>query len=237
MCSINHDKKAIYIHIPKTAGIYIRSTLDKYYNFKLFLFERPDHIEYCKTNLSINKEKQLFFGNNIHGIINYYKTSKYLSDLMGMNDEKWDSYYKFCFIRNPYDRIVSAWNYIQETNNYNIDFDKYLEFKNIVDENEYFHVFLNQYKHMINENNEFYINFVGKFENLEEDFKTILLNIGFKDEEIIHDKSNKINKRKHEKFNILINNQNILNTINNICELDLEKLHYKKIENIDELKD
>jgi hypothetical protein len=38
MCSINHDLKALFIHIPKTAGIYIRSTLEKNYDFDLFYF-------------------------------------------------------------------------------------------------------------------------------------------------------------------------------------------------------
>ena len=31
MCSINHDKKAIFIHIPKTGGSYIAEILQKNY--------------------------------------------------------------------------------------------------------------------------------------------------------------------------------------------------------------
>jgi hypothetical protein len=57
MCSINHEKKAIFIHIPKTAGIYVRSALTKKYNFELYLFERPDHVEYCQTDIKFNKNK------------------------------------------------------------------------------------------------------------------------------------------------------------------------------------
>ena len=52
MCSINHEKKAIFIHIPKTAGMYIRSVLSEYYNFEIYLFKRPDHEIFCKTNLN-----------------------------------------------------------------------------------------------------------------------------------------------------------------------------------------
>ena len=37
MCSINHDLKAIFIHIPKTAGTYIANHLDEYYGFKTYL--------------------------------------------------------------------------------------------------------------------------------------------------------------------------------------------------------
>ena len=234
MCSINHEKKAIFIHIPKTAGMYIRSVLSEYYNFEIYLFKRPDHEIFCKTNLEYNNNIQLFFANNFYGIIEYYKTNEYLNNLMDMDEEKWNTYYKFCFIRNPYDRIISGWNYIQETEKLNIDFDKYLTFKDIVSENEYFNVFLSQYSHMINEKKEFFINFIGKFENLEEDFEKILLNIGFKKKEIIHKKNKKINKRIYD-YTIKDFDQNTLNIVNNICSIDFEKFDYLKLENINNI--
>ena len=47
MCSINHDLKAIIIHIPKTAGTYIANHLENYYGFKTYLIRRPDHKMFC----------------------------------------------------------------------------------------------------------------------------------------------------------------------------------------------
>jgi hypothetical protein len=38
MCSINHDLKAIFIHIPKTGEFYTHNILEKYYNFKTIYF-------------------------------------------------------------------------------------------------------------------------------------------------------------------------------------------------------
>ena len=35
MCSINHDLKAIYIHVPKNGGLYVEQILKRYYGFEL----------------------------------------------------------------------------------------------------------------------------------------------------------------------------------------------------------
>ena len=43
MCSINHEKKAIFFHVPKTGGTYIRENLEKYYGFTFYNFT-PLHI-------------------------------------------------------------------------------------------------------------------------------------------------------------------------------------------------
>jgi hypothetical protein len=232
MCSVNHEKKAIFIHIPKTAGIYIRSSLEKYYGFETFLCNRDDHIEYCSTNINLNKDKPLTFCNN-KSILQYYKTSKQLTNMMDLNDEKWKDYYKFCFARNPYSRIVSGWNYIQETEKLNIDFDVYLTYKNIVNENEYSHVFLPQSEHIYDENQNYFMNYVGEFENLENEFKTILSNIGFNEKEINHDTTNK-NKREHGSYKKYYS-QESLNIVNEIYKKDFNKLKYPKINNIENL--
>lgn len=232
MCSINHDLKALFIHIPKTAGIYIRSTLEKYYDFDLFLLKRPDHKEYCKTNIKLNEEHKLSFCCN-KGVIQYYSTSEDLNELMDMDDKKWNTYTKFCVVRNPYEKAISAWNYLMETQKLNIEFDKYLKFKDIVSENEYWHLFLSQYENMIDSNGKMLVDLdnIIKFEKLEEDFERILKKIGVK--EMIHNKDKVKNSRPHGYYKEYYN-QESLNTINKIYEKDFELFGYKKYDNIDD---
>ena len=57
MCSISHDKKAIFIHINKTAGSYIAGTLEKYYGFQTFYLKRPDHESFCFSIKKNPKQK------------------------------------------------------------------------------------------------------------------------------------------------------------------------------------
>ena len=66
MCSINHDKKAIFIHIPKTAGCYIRENLSRHYGFTTFLSERVDHIEYCKPDPRKNLPNTARIGTSLY---------------------------------------------------------------------------------------------------------------------------------------------------------------------------
>lgn len=192
MCSINHDLKAIFIHIPKTAGTYIANHLENYYGFKTYLIRRPDHKMFCIKIDKTNRTHE----NKIHGTLIYYKTSPYINSIMGMTMDKWDSYYKFCFVRNPYDRLVSGWNYV---NKYNIPLQAFININKNSTDWDYWHVFMNQSRHIINEKGKLGVNFVGKYESLEDDFKKVLNHIGINN--IVHNSKNKINSKVHHNYN------------------------------------
>ena len=227
MCSINHDLKAIFIHIHKTGGTTVAMNLKKYYGFETYYLRRPDHQKFC---LDKKKKKYINYENRVHGVINYFKTSPHLNKKMNMNQEKWNNYYKFCFIRNPYDRIVSAWNHV---NRFNIPFKNFLNLKDLCNDVEYMHMFMPQYRSMINEKANSYINFIGHFENLNEDFEIILNNLGIKN--IIHNKNYKLNVRNH-KYYYEYYDQESLEKVNILMKEDFDNLDYKKIEKVEELK-
>ena len=228
MCSINHDLKAIFIHVHKTGGTYISYMLHKYYGFKNYYIRRPDHDIFC-----FNKKKTtkyLNYENRVHGVLMYYKTSSYINKKMNMTPYKWDTYYKFCFIRNPYDKIVSAWNHVDR---FDIPFKNFLNLTNKCNDVEYMHVFLPQVRNILDEKGKINIDYIGKFETLEEDFQKILKNIGIKN--IIHDVNKQMNKRNHDMF-YKYYDQDVLNKVNILLKEDFQLLNYPIFNNIDMFK-
>ena len=223
MCSINHNKKCIYIHIPKNGGSYISEILSKYYGFKNYYLQRPDHESFCfGKDYSVDKHE-----NKIHGTLIYYKTSPFINNIINMNEEKWNSYFIFTFIRNPYDRIVSGWNYV---NKYNIPFENYLDIYYKSKSYNFWHVFMSQTRHIIDVNGKINIHYIGKIENLENDLKIILNKIGIY--KIMHQPFRK-NSKSHNNYKSYYNNY-ILDKVNLIMKEDFEHFDYTKIDNIND---
>ena len=231
MCSINHDLKTVFIHVHKTGGTYLSYMLHKYYGFKNYYLRRPDHEKFCALKNQANKSKKYInYENRIHGVYVYYKTSAELNRKMGMNQQKWENYYKFCFIRNPYDKIVSAWFHI---NRFNIPFKNFLNLGNTCNDVEYMHMFMPQVRNIINEKGHINMNYIGHFENLENDFRAILGQIGIKN--IIHETDKKMNVRNHLHYTEYYD-QETLDKVNFILREDFANLDYPKILNINLLK-
>ena len=226
MCSINHDLKAIFIHIPKTAGTFLADILHTHYGFKKYYIKRPDHLQFTgKIDTSVKCHE-----NFIHGTLMYYKTSPYCNAKMGMTPEKWDEYYKFCFIRNPYDKIISGWNYVAPK----ISFEQYIQKPKQKSCWDYWHVFMPQVRHIINEKGKIGVDFIGRFEHLEEDFGKVLEKLDLIKRPLTETKKN---ARKHLPYQVYYQNQQILDRVNQLLQEDFTLLqdYYPKINTTKEL--
>jgi len=240
MCSVNHDLKAIYMHIPKVGGNTVKNILEKFYGFKTMYFINPNH-----SDFSIHDNEKIILGTGFtnmskYGMLRYYMSSEKYNKTMNMDDEKWKTYYKFSFIRNPYDKIISAWKFCKQQKmlDKNISLYDFLTNRNIHSSYVFSHAYLQQTDHLLNLNNELDIDFAGRFEYLYEDLNQVLFNLGiteikhtnFIQENIIYNKSN-IDSNYTDYFDI----STILLT-NELFSDDFNNFNFKKCNNIIELK-
>ena len=238
MIYINHEKQAIFIHIPKTGGTYIGPTLVKYYGFISYLplihSRRPDHNIVCRANefrkvLTGNPKYDNSFFNKVMGLLMYCKTSEYLNKEMNMDEEKWKNYKKFCFIRNPYERALSGWNHINIKLNLKSEFFNYINKPNLlnnVSDIEYGHIFMSQKRQIEDENGECGVDIIGRFEYLEHDLRVILNNLGF---EKINHPVEKVNVSNKNGAQDIIFEKKTIRKLNELFADDFHFFHYQLI--------
>tara|TARA_B100001093_G_scaffold462456_1_gene477687 strand:+ start:320 stop:964 length:645 start_codon:yes stop_codon:yes gene_type:complete len=122
-----------------------------------------------------------------HRSVNFYKSH--------YGEKVFNSLYKFCFVRNPYDRLFSAYTFLKEggVNNQDLEFsNSYLEefasfdefvLKGLEKEEimNWVH-FKPQYTFICDENDNIIMDFVGKMENLKADFNTVCKHLNIESE-------------------------------------------------------
>ena len=150
---LSHTNKCIFIHIPKVAGTSV---------MRLFSDpEKPQKSE--KSFLPFQPDDYKFDPPPPHLRAYDYVKYGYISK------ELFDTYFKFAFVRNPWDRIVSEYKYRRHTHRYS--FKKFL-FNNFPEpswSDHYCHV-IPQYDFLYDNNGTLLVDFIGRFENLQEDF-------------------------------------------------------------------
>jgi hypothetical protein len=201
------EKKFVFIHIPKNSGTAMTKELQKTYkDTQLLMFCERDGI-----NIGIDK-MHLYYD-----VIDKFIPKNIL-----------DKYFKFCIIRNPYNKLYSAWNFIKERHGYSDvnDFIKYKlneEFiygKELIPGDARVH-YRPQFTFVYdNENNKF-PDFIIRYENLNEDISKMNekydLNIP------LYDDGN-----SEKSYISLLNKESIIK-INSLYKKDFELFNYEMI--------
>ncbi len=174
---ISHQHECIFVHIPKCGGTSIED----------IIWPMP------------RNESDLW-----KGLINEYE-NKYqtggLQHLKGcqilqeVGKNVYEKYYKFSFIRNPWDKAVSQYAYMQNRKDLmdfigmknGASFKKYLE---LIQKKKHVQ-WEEQYKFILDDNGELMVDFLGRFERFNEDVLKVLKKFGIDVNEIPHSMKSK----------------------------------------------
>ena len=181
-----HERKIAFVHVPKTAG----TSVFNYFEFKKNV--RSLHRCFCNYTVSLT-----------------HLTLHQMHDLINIKN-----YYKFAFVRNPWDRLVSKFNFDLQQNKgsikpfyHNGNFDDFI--KNLSDNFNY----ILQLKptqfiscHFVPQTNFVFskkikLDFLGRFENFDQDISKLAEKFNIK-KEIKHE-----NKTNHKSYDLYYSNK------------------------------
>lgn len=222
-----------FLHIKKCGGTSLRSTLKNYHQLnrksthgQFLLYQKKEYndaINNYRINLGSYDNKRMLF------LKNYLYTEK-----------EFNSMYKFTIVRNPLDRIVSAYYYL---------FDQkqiYLKNKRLFRMKFDFNFFINSldyiliekpdrhlythiapfYNDITDESGNILVDDVFKIENIDSDFEVVKNKLGL-NSDLVFDHSNKTTKNKSMLKKRLLNNKNLATIFLRYYKNDFSHFNYK----------
>jgi hypothetical protein len=171
---VSDSNKFIFIHIPRTAGTYVSKKICNSLGVKKWreFIGEPKKL--------INREGNAL-GNCYSGEYSEYESNKHITAKNLKNKigkKKWKSYFKFAFIRNPWDRILSI--YLKKRReatgirrflfeNSKFKFNSYVILKYGLGVGKV----MRQTEYVEDENGHIIVDYIGRYEKLEKDLEKI----------------------------------------------------------------
>ena len=161
---INEERKVIFCHVPKNAGQSVVSALAKAggYTFPPYPM--------------VEKDVQMT-----------WKDGECRRVLGHVRRELWDECFKFAFVRNPWDRLVSSWEFTRQKKKHDLTFERFLTELPSLDPAQpadaleraistYWHT-LPQSDHLVADG-VLAVDFIGRVETLDRDWQEVCSRIG-----------------------------------------------------------
>lgn len=184
---ISHKYKCIFVEVPKTGSSSIRAIIGS---------PPKLHLNICQIRYDMQH-----YWTHYGGKKNWILAGLYLllpeRKRIEIGDNQFDSYYKFGFVRNPWDRVVSL--YLRKEGLQMKDkmtFDEFVEWIKYSSSTCIHPVpHANQLDWLVDPHGNMLVDFIGKFENYHNDWGVIANRLGALSE-LPHKNKNPI-KRKH----------------------------------------
>lgn len=167
---ISHQHRCVFLHVPKTGGTSVEDAI-----------WGPDRASRTPEMLWMGVERPYFNRYQTGGLQHLLATQVRTE----VGDETYNSYYRFGFVRNPWDRAISQFLYLKQHAELRrfyglgrfVSFAGYL--RGLRDGLRDHHVqSYEQWRWFFDDGGECLVDFVGRFETLEQDFGRVAARVG-----------------------------------------------------------
>ena len=207
---ISHDKKCIFIHIPKCGGSSVEEVI------------WPD--------IKGRTEEDLWMG-FVSQFENKYQTGG-LQHLLGwqireeVGSDVFDAYYKFTFVRNPWDRIVSQFAFMQRRPdlmeylgmNPDTEFKSYLELIRLKEHVQW----TPQVRFFLDQDGSILVDRIGRLESFDQDCSQVFAALGLKSSLLVGHS----NRSTRQSFQYYYSDSEAIEMVADIFSEDIEFLGY-----------
>lgn len=161
---ISYSRNFIFVHANKCGGTSVNKSLKKELSGEDII------IGGTRESPQLNK-----FYEAEYGIWKHAQARK-IKEFVG--EKFWEAAFKFSFVRNPYDRVVSNYFYLIKSRKSNPDhfIHKYPSFDDYVLSDDF--KLVSQTDMMLDENHKKMLDYVGRLESFNEDFSYVCGRIG-----------------------------------------------------------
>ena len=210
---ISHQHQCIFVHIPKNAGASIEKII------------WPNEAERSEDLLWMGFKEPHRNAFQTGGLQHLYARNI----LKAVGQKTFDRYFKFTIVRNPWDKAVSQYLYLQKRWDLRqfLRIKRHASFKEYLDlirKNDHVH-WAPQINFILDQSGNSMVDFVGRFENYENDVRSILKNIKFIEPggtlDIPH-----INKTKRKPYWVYYDDESI-EMVREIYSRDIEYFDYR----------
>mgnify|MGYP006274252899 CR=1 FL=1 len=166
---ISHRHRCIFVEIPKTGSTSVRAVIGK---------SAEPHLDICELRREMTRR------------LRHTETGgRLINAAYGLTPEAWrrrraerafHDYFKFAFVRNPWDRVVSLYHRqegerVRDEMSFD-DFARTIRYSSATSPQGSPHV--NQLDYLVDPSGHRLVDFVGRFERLDEDWATVAERLG-----------------------------------------------------------
>ena len=208
---ISHDKKCIFIHIPKCGGTSVEDVI------------WPKDQGRTEQDLwmgFVTRFENKYQTGGLQHLLAWQVRDEVGRDVFG-------AYYKFAFVRNPWDRIVSQFAYMQQRPDLmeylgmesGTEFKSYLELIRLKDHVQW----SPQVRFLLDQDGSILVDRIGRLETFNEDCRQIFLALGLKSGQL----PGHVNRSERRSFRHYYCDRESIDMVADIFAEDIDLLGYK----------